>query len=69
MYKIVIVIWKIYNYIIMILAKNLERLGTESAFSILAEAKKGYADRQKMLKKINNREFRYADSTAFDGLT
>ncbi len=36
---------------------------------ILAEAKKGYADRQKMLKKINNREFRYADSTSFDGLT
>ena len=36
---------------------------------ILADAKKGYADRQKMLKKINNREFRYADSTSFDGLT
>ena len=36
---------------------------------ILAEAKKGYADRQKMLKKINNREFRYADSDSFDGLT
>ena len=36
---------------------------------ILADAKKGYADRQKMLNKINNREFRYADSTAFDGLT
>ena len=36
---------------------------------ILAEAKKGYADRQKMLKKINNREFRYADSSSFDGLT